>query len=924
MTEEQSPPQLKPDLSLDMSHSEEQVQVTVEEESEAGWRQDSSVPPGWSYKYNPGNRKTAVMDQAGSTYDGRRNALLHLTKTGQSSGLLDILDSGLAVEGWNTSQHLPGGWKWKYRGLSHSGKRTFYLTDTYQQLHSDFEAAKHIKQKYGEESVKSLETFFAEKKNSAMKNNPSNKTIPKNWELTEKGELKAPGGKIYKNRRVALKEMVTSGLFTRPEVDMMRSCLKFEGWTESPDLPSGWMTKKRNRNKNVMFATSDGDLFQSVVAAVTFVRKYQKYFSEDDIEKIEKLNIRGKREKVDLKTEKVDVKGEKVDVKEEKEWRSPGQLPRGWQVRDCKSTNKIFISPAGQKCNGISGALRLMVNQSFPEEEISQMRDYSTTLGWRVDPTLPSNWLMKRSKKSSYFLGPSGEFFRGKEKVMRHLQIDRNITEKETEKKLNVEAEKKLKRKKLRKDRSSEPWLPSDGTIPEGWKFKQSKSGSGIHLLSPEGQVIPGRRCALKFMNDNNYAVESILEMRNMLADYDDWSSDAQLPQDWLYKQVWRNETAYCSPTGERFRQREKALVFLKTSGASEQDIELLRSFRVGTVDDSTWSEGDSSVPRGWKMKEANIGERKYTLFLSPCHRQIRGRRNALSFMINNIYSESSIEDMRRSLIEYEGWQRDQRLPRNWLVKLNDRSFCSPTGKILRTKEKAIKYLREESGSPEDIEKISQYQKLKSPEDDAVLNEMDDTMDTDTEVTTDDDSVLENELTENETSFASDVSITEEEITIDEDSHFENEFHEDEIKVEDESFEDEVSFESDNSMNTSDDADIDSSLDSSSQAVSKKNPKLSLRSKKLYKNYSTYLLEENFSLLEDVKAELSELGWMDAPELLPEFWMTRFKPGFTNINFLTPSGKTLKSIPDAKKYVNKSGFQFDFDFEKLKERLKSA
>ena len=136
---------------------------------------------------------------------------------------------------------------------------------------------------------------------------PANKTVPRGWSLAENGRVEAPDGKTYKNRRIALREMIISGLFSRAEVDLMRSCLKFEGWRHSQDIPAGWMTKSRHRN--TLLVTSDGDLFESVASAAKFVEKYEKYFSQEDLDKIKKLHTMGKpkpikREKeVDVKTD---------------------------------------------------------------------------------------------------------------------------------------------------------------------------------------------------------------------------------------------------------------------------------------------------------------------------------------------------------------------------------------------------------------------------------------------------------------------------------------------------------------------------------------------------------------------------------------------------------------------------------------------
>ena len=211
------------------------------------------------------------------------------------------------------------------------------------------------------------------------------KTLPQGWRLTETGKVAAPDGKIYKNRRLALREMITSGLYSRAEVDLMRSCLRFEGWRPSLDIPSGWLTKLRKRN--VLFVTTDGDLFESAAAAIRFVQKYEKYYSQADLDRISKLQTtlgksksRKKEKEVDLKVEReVDLKTEKpatvdnVEVKKERQ----AELPSGWQMRDCSGGGKIFVSSSGEKLNGISSALRFMVKHSLAQEDIGRMREYS-------------------------------------------------------------------------------------------------------------------------------------------------------------------------------------------------------------------------------------------------------------------------------------------------------------------------------------------------------------------------------------------------------------------------------------------------------------------------------------------------------------------------------------------------------------------
>ena len=738
-------------------------------------------------------------------------------------------------------------------------------------------------------------------------------SVPPGWSLAGNGKVAAPDGKIYKNRRIALREMIVSGLFSRAEVGLMRSCLKFEGWRHSQDVPAGWMTKQRNRN--VLLVTSDGDLFESVVSAARFVQKYQKYYSQGDLDKIKKLQTMGKpkpikREKdVEMKTKQLS-KVDKVELVKEK----IVGLPSGWEVRDCKGGGKIFISSGGEKLNGISSALRFMVKHNLAEEEISQLREYSISLGWRPDPMLPPNWFVKRgSSKTTSYLGPMGEFFRTKDKMMRYLNIDvedQKDSKLEVEHKVENSPAKKVK--KSAKKSSSESWSPSDGTIPEGWKFKKSEDGNILYLLTPEGKAIPGRRCALKFLVENNSAEEKILEMRNMLIDYDDWSTDAALPQNWLYKvnKGKKKEILFCSPTGERFRQKEKAVQFLQNSGGSEEDVSMLRDFTRGLTDVGGWIDGDGTIPAGWKMKEGRIGDRTFTMLLTPCGRQIQGRRAALSFLVTNLYPESIISHMRRTLVQLDGWQEDPRLPENWLAKIQNRRkflLCSPVGKQFESREKAIKYLQEMSGSEEDVKKLQQV-----PMTAGKSNTAKSTMKED-ETETPEEEVQSSEA-EGDDGDGDETETPEEEVQSSEAEGDVGDGDEEEIGVDDDSSLD---------QSTEDEGDI--SLETSAKDKMGGAPRRtsSFKSKKLYQDYSVFLSEGKLSSLVTVKAELSLLGWMEAPDLVPANWLIRLKPGFTNINFLTPCGKTLKSLPGARKYVQEKGFQFEFEFEKLKTRLRS-
>ena len=112
-------------------------------------------------------------------------------------------------------------------------------------------------------------------------------------------------------------------------------------------------------------------------------------------------------------------------------------------------------------------------------------------------------------------------------------------------------------------------------------------------------------------------------------------------------------------------------------------------------VPDDSWT-SDGSVPAGWFQKSAKLGlKRTFQLLLSPDGKKFSGKRSVLEYMIKNGYPEVKISEM-KSLMKQDGWAPHQDLPENWLYKRNGNTLCfsSELGKFLKTREKALQFLK--------------------------------------------------------------------------------------------------------------------------------------------------------------------------------------------------------------------------------------
>jgi len=143
----------------------------------------------------------------------------------------------------------------------------------------------------------------------------------------------------------------------------------------------------------------------------------------------------------------------------------------------------------------------------------------------------------------------------------------------------------------------------------------------------------------------------------------------------------------------------------------SEDDEEVEMDEETGEVAVKVEADGDwgtvEPLPAGWRSRQvARFGGRRHLLQLrSPRGQVVAGRRAALAHMVQEGYTSQEVEVM-RSVLHYEGWLEDPRLPPGWRYKLHPKKqtkdFMLHSGEVVKGVAKAMEYLQSSESQDED------------------------------------------------------------------------------------------------------------------------------------------------------------------------------------------------------------------------------
>ena len=204
--------------------------------------------------------------------------------------------------------------------------------------------------------------------------------------------------------------------FPSDEIMKIRSLLLSDGWKEINCLPSQWMFKldrKQRGQGNCLFIDQEGNLYKSKEKVKRHFQRRQNFNALSRFNEFLKNKPKGSYYKGTRDQETID--GWLVN---------DPSVPPGWRIRNkmiwgtLKATQ--LLSPNDKYFEGRRTALKFMVEDKYPDEEITAMRNsLLSQCGWLKDPQLPTNWLYKfhKSSSGSVFLDSKGKSFRSRMKA---------------------------------------------------------------------------------------------------------------------------------------------------------------------------------------------------------------------------------------------------------------------------------------------------------------------------------------------------------------------------------------------------------------------------------------------------------------------------------------------------------------------------
>ena len=612
--------------SDDLESTKEDVTLNEEVSNNNNFANDETVPMGWTYRGE--GKHMFIKSPFGPIYRSRRKAMEDMIQCGKYS-LLEIIDmkSKLFYEGWNSSEKLPRGWMIKKK------KKNSFLLGQGGEFFTSYSEAKIFVEKYKEyfstEDVERMRIFgndtdtshskvkseseegllkenlrkdFEKIKNITkpkshgipkafplgfIKNHPS---VPFGWGAKEKifGKVKllelfSPDGKYFTGKRKALAYMSKTN-YPLDQIEEMRKSLELDGWIKHENLPQNWMYKERRNvdrhRKPVVFLSPDGLFFKSKSKALEHLQKIQKI---DDFSKLNMFDVSYPVGNSNIH----EINGTRPFL--EGFVKNHPSVPSGWRAKE-KMFGKVklleLLSPDGKLFTGKRKALAFMGKTNYPLDQIEEMRKSLELDGWMKHENLPQNWMYKecrivdRSKKPLVFLSPDGQFFKSKNKAIKHLNQlqkidDANVINKfyenQTPESHKIKGANGKKSNLKEQGKDFEPCK----NLPEGWRYRYMKKKANTietFYVSPTGEKFKSNRLLLKHMVKNNFPSEQVHSIRETLRK-NGWISNEKVPENWLYK-FWKTRehtvAIFISPCGSLFKGKKSALSFLKATGSRE------------------------------------------------------------------------------------------------------------------------------------------------------------------------------------------------------------------------------------------------------------------------------------------------------------------------------------------------------------------
>ena len=665
-----------------------------------------NVPMDWIVGQLEDGRQRVVCPD-GSQHATRREALKYMVDKGFPENDINIMRSFLKAEGWEDNEKLPPNWKYK---IKTDQKGTSLVTRKYlmaangRTFDTIASAVRHMEgsQWYSQAEISQVQSIAHGAGEKGVKFDTiidwkDDITVPSGWKVGYNQEGKQTilcrDGTKFSSRRDALRYLVSKG-FPEKEVDILRSHLKVEGWEGHEKLPQNWKMKIRSDKTHQMrkfLMNSKGIMFNTIAGAVRFMEQ-DKTFTDQEIAAVQSISANIHEDNSTRYDKTID-------------WKEDDTVPSGWKVGYSQGKQRVLCHN-GATFPSRREALKYMISKDFPETEVNILRSHLKFEGWEDHEKLPHNWKIKirtdlANQARKFLMNSSGIMFNTIIGAAKFMEQEKTFSEQEIADVQSIcnDSVPKVGQKCItsRTRAATTPemvasftWRSDDPSVPKGWKVavKTARLLGQPPILSPELQIFPNRRQALKNMVSTGAQSEKIDEMRYCLSD-EGWKDDLNLPLNWKVK-LKANEKKVdgkscsmrkliMSASGKLFDSIVAAVRFMETSKEfSEFELQDVRNMagntgntggshsRDGKLDIVKWNKDDKTVPAGWKLGHSKDGLQRLQ---SPDGSQYASRREALKHMVEAACPEDQIRGM-RAVLEAEGWKDHDKLPQDWKLKM--------------------------------------------------------------------------------------------------------------------------------------------------------------------------------------------------------------------------------------------------------------
>ena len=688
------------------------------------WEIDKRLPEGWKVKRYGGvtaGDRIFVMDPNGAQFAGKRKALLHMIENSYSEEDIQAMKLCMGDEGWNSSEHLPEGWIWRYDRTYDPTKKSkpsiVFLSSEGFLLRSSIAAIKFMEtsNSYDDENIQLFNVFVMEAstvwRKMKVEDSTTDLSLPEGWKSRVSGAqvfVVSPEGEQYNSSRLALMEMVKRGL---SEEDLRRFRESMSEWKLSELLPTDWMYKIITREKGrdaggqqVVFLNPEGAWIRGRKQAFEIIKNMDKDVVTRYNEFIEQCTINTRKDCY--------------------EWNDDDTLPEGWKSR-FGGNRQYFLSPEGHRFESRVAILQHMIQTGCSVAQIEEMRNLTLCGDWKESADLPQGWIYKYERTTApsknscskvLFLTSCGQYLRSFIKTVKFMEDSELYNADDINGVNNLMEKSTLER---RKTTFLHQTSAAKLDLPEGWKSRVV--GTREHVVSPEGEQYNSSRLALIEMVKRGLPED---DLRNMRVSMSEWKMSDLLPKDWLYKADRVDtssspKTMFLTNTGESIRSFVKVIRFMEDSDVyGEEDIKGVNALMMKSTAEwrKTRAESTSAslaLPEGWKSRV--VGSKEY--IVSPEGEQYNSSRLALAEMARRGLPEEDLERMRGSMVD---WESSELLPRGWLFKILTKKsgstqtyILSSHGEQYRGRLKALDAIKQQLGE-EEVAQFKMFSDLRS------------------------------------------------------------------------------------------------------------------------------------------------------------------------------------------------------------------